>query len=132
MINRKDLSNYKIFRQGGDAYRVVVDERSPSVVSGLVLETCFFLASFIFLIMTRIIIIFESIIFPLVADLSREVGCFENPAYESTGWVLHSVLTNMLLTMCDLWNPEYESTEWVLASALMNTLLTTDENSSFW
>ena len=54
--------------------------------------------------MTRIIIIFESIIFPLIADLSREVGRFENPAYESTGWVLHSVLTNTLLTIDDCEN----------------------------
>ena len=77
---------------------------------------------------TRIIIIFESIIFPLIADLSREVGRFENPAYESTGWVSHSVLTNMLLTMHNyLWNPTYESTGWLLASALMNTLLTIDD-----
>jgi len=41
-------------RQGGEAYRVFVDERSPSVVS---------------------------------ADLSREVGRFENPVYETAGSV---------------------------------------------
>ena len=39
-----------------------------------------------------------------IADLSREVGRFENPAYESTGWVLHSVLTNTLLTIDDCEN----------------------------
>jgi len=41
-------------RQGGEAYRVFVDERSPSVIS---------------------------------ADLSREVGRFENPVYETAGSV---------------------------------------------